>query len=327
MCYEMMELRKWLDNNGIEWEDKSTPPNPVMPNYHIERTHFYVNGTHFSAIHGFGTYGGFNIITGKDSGLLELMYEHEDGEPKGFLTASDVINIVKDFLPKDKDVDMKKKLTKANIEELAFKIADYLDKELKDDAYCIYFNNKRINGYKTPRIIEEDCNPLDYFEYAATHHIISISSEGNLYEWYNNFFYEFPKELQKLFEQYRIYFEQGNSWNWTACPLDDDMEIEYTLYEKEPDPINVRRESGFDREDQFKAIACLWDVLTYANPDEGSCVIGAGIEFRYNGIKYFISSPPRYQCSVSWERHSDDIIDILRKLGCTGVYYNPGRLD
>lgn len=89
---EMERLRMMLDYNGLEWADKSDNKIPDMA---IERTHLYFGETLCSIIHGYGTYGGYNLFTERDEGLLELMCEKVNGgEPLGELTADDVIVII-----------------------------------------------------------------------------------------------------------------------------------------------------------------------------------------------------------------------------------------
>lgn len=88
MCPEMQELRTWLDNNGIDWEDVSTG----MEGCWIDRTHFEYNGVKWSVINGNGTYGGTDFLSGVNAGLLEIMGAGKD--PIGWLTAADVIEII-----------------------------------------------------------------------------------------------------------------------------------------------------------------------------------------------------------------------------------------
>lgn len=85
ICEEMLKLRDWLNENGIGWEDVSDE--------WISRTHFVVNDCFFSVVHGRGTYGGVSCF-GKDYGLLECMIGNH--EPIGYLTAEDVIEMIKE---------------------------------------------------------------------------------------------------------------------------------------------------------------------------------------------------------------------------------------
>ena len=90
VCEEMKKLRKWLDENNIEWKDLSTN----MPFNNICRTHFTVNGYFFSVIHGYGSYGGWDSFY-RDQGLLECMIGNH--EPVGWLTAEDIVEQIKDI--------------------------------------------------------------------------------------------------------------------------------------------------------------------------------------------------------------------------------------
>ena len=85
MPEEMVKLRKMLDDKGIAWKDKSSEYMGFLDVNgfdRIYRTHWDVDGKHYSAICGIGTYGAFR-------GDLELMID--DTEPWGYLAADDVI--------------------------------------------------------------------------------------------------------------------------------------------------------------------------------------------------------------------------------------------
>ena len=86
VCVEMRKLRDWLKENSINfWDDSDAT---------ICRTKFKIKKNRFSVIHGRGTYGGYNPFTKVDSGRLECQdYNHPD--PLGFLTAEDVIALVR----------------------------------------------------------------------------------------------------------------------------------------------------------------------------------------------------------------------------------------
>ena len=73
-----------LDDMGIKWKDVSS--HCKFEEILIYRTHFEHKGRHISVIIGRGTYGG-------DKGLLE-MRDGQD-EPEGYLTAEDIIKILK----------------------------------------------------------------------------------------------------------------------------------------------------------------------------------------------------------------------------------------
>lgn len=93
VCEEMQKLRDWLDQNSIQWLDVS---DDFADGFWICRTHFYIDEYKVSVINGSGTYGGF--IFGKEqsnAGLLEV-WADRSGEPVGYLTAEDAIQLLKD---------------------------------------------------------------------------------------------------------------------------------------------------------------------------------------------------------------------------------------
>ena len=96
MVDEMIKLRKILDDRNIEWQDESSHYKLSMGGeIVIDRTHFTVKGHSFSAINGFGTYGGYTARKEDNLGKIELMELggalFNDGEPIGHLFADDVI--------------------------------------------------------------------------------------------------------------------------------------------------------------------------------------------------------------------------------------------
>ena len=103
LCEEMKKLRKLLTEKGIEWHDESTiytedfigmikSTMPYFVDNSIYRTHFDIDGIHYSVINGFGTYGGFDLIERKNYGLLECMID--DNEPVGWLSANNIMDMI-----------------------------------------------------------------------------------------------------------------------------------------------------------------------------------------------------------------------------------------
>ena len=110
MCKEMIKLRKLLTERKIDWQDASLiyPEEKIEMLYQtvgtkldqerqyfdltIYRTHFDVNGTHYSVINGFSTHGGFEPYENKNYGLLECMVD--ENNPIGWLSADDIINMI-----------------------------------------------------------------------------------------------------------------------------------------------------------------------------------------------------------------------------------------
>lgn len=77
MTNEMVLLRNRLTANGISWSDHSDAV--------VDRTHFHLNRTLFSAAHGYNTMG-------EHMGKLELWDFH--GDPVGYLTSDDIAKLL-----------------------------------------------------------------------------------------------------------------------------------------------------------------------------------------------------------------------------------------
>lgn len=217
------------------------------------------------------------------------------------------------------------KLTKIKIEKMANEIMKFLKKENMLSGTCIYYNNKRINDGK---LEDDEFDPHDYFEYAAYSHILSMSFDGEFYEMMNYSGGTKLSKFNKILDKYGVYYELGNAWNLTLY-LDDyeNGEAEYTYYEKEPDPISINTYNLDEIAPELKNIVIAWQELQETVGDVGSCVLGAGFNFKYNGIQYFMSPCSRFQGSMSWEKHKNVIKKMLENLGATNIYYDWGCMD
>lgn len=230
---------------------------------------------------------------------------------------------------------MKKVLTKSLIEQLVDDITAFLDKNHMQDGVCIYFNNKRIVSegffdgenltYKWMQ--EENIDPHDYFDYAAYNHILSMSFEGTLYDVLNFYFGNREVQFRQIFENYGLYFELGNAWNLTACAIDDDLQVEYTIYTPDKPTTHLYYHSKDCYIQELATIMEVWFRLSSANGNAGSCVLGAGFEFEYKDEKYFMHACSPYQGSLSWEADKDLIEAMLKGTGATNIHYHWGSMD
>lgn len=229
-----------------------------------------------------------------------------------------------------------KKLTKTNIDALAKEIIEFLETKELANSVSIYYNNKVVRSkgkwdadynYIPCWVTEEDVNPHDYFEYAAYNHILSMSFEGGLYDVLNYSFGHREEEFRAIFEKYGLYFELGNSWNLSAYPDDDDMEIEYTKYEKPKPTITLYHQNRMAYPMALRKIMEEWYFQSYLNGDGGSCVLGAGFCFEWEDNKYFMCSCSPYQGSLSWEIGKHNIKKMLEDIGATDIYYKWGNMD
>ena len=233
------------------------------------------------------------------------------------------------------------KITKKTIEEIAEKIISVLCKEELAGDVGIYYNNKRTwitqkldKDWNSTWIREDEdnINPHDYFKYAAYNHIISISTEGPLYDRLNYGSGSFPKELEQIFDDYGIYYEMGDSWNLSFFPVDDEENrIEYTLYEEPQPPVYIYLMGDLTvcekAPKEFEPIMQEWWKRSKATGDYGCCVIGAKIEFEYKSVKYEMAPCSPWQGEGSWEPHVEYVKEELRKLGATNIYWDYGILD
>ena len=83
ICKEMVKLRKYLDEEGIEWYDASS-----HDELWICRTTFEINRFRWSVI-------GSGVLDENNQGILELMCDYVNGgESVGWLKAYDVIDYI-----------------------------------------------------------------------------------------------------------------------------------------------------------------------------------------------------------------------------------------
>lgn len=220
------------------------------------------------------------------------------------------------------------KLTKKDIEQMANDIMCLLLAHYLEEDVSIYFNNKRMDKDG----IEEDINPKDYLEYAANNHILSMSFEGRFNHILNDYldatYCDFIiNKFNDILNEYHVYYELGNSWNLTCYPADDDLEVEYTYYESEPEPIRIWNNEDETIPKCLRQIRKIWEVLQKRIGDVGSCVVCAGFEFTYEGKRYFMTPPGFFQGSISWETDKDAIHEMLEIFGATEIRYDWGVMD
>lgn len=226
-------------------------------------------------------------------------------------------------------------LTKTKIRELVTKIEDFLrENEMLEDV-SIYFNNKRRSwglDYETKEYVvreEDDINPHDYFEWAATKHILSMSFEGGLYYVLNGYGDgSLAEAFLELFEEYEIFYELGDAWNLSCYPGYDNMEIEYTDYSEsvkpEPEYIYLNKKGVLP---ELNNIMNIWYELSEKTGDKGCSVIGEGMLFEYKGKEYKMSSCSPWQGEGSWTPHIGVVREMLESIGATNITWNCGYMD
>ena len=226
------------------------------------------------------------------------------------------------------------KITKTDIERLANEIIAFLEAYDIANDVSIYYNGDVVrsrteykgNGeYSYTWVKTKNVDPHKYFEYAAYDHILSMSFEGGLYDVLN---YDGGRKMDKfmeILEKYGLYYELGNSWNLTCC-LIYDVEVEYTYYERPKEMIRLYR-GDFSTPSELQNIMDIWYDLSKNEGDKGSCVLGAGFKFKWNGEEYFMPAQSPWQGSLSWEAHKDVVQKMLEDISATEIYYKWGIMD
>jgi len=122
-------------------------------------------------------------------------------------------------------------MDKEKIEQLAKEIYDFCVKNELWDDNCIYFNGKawsscsKWNGEEGKKIGErlyeyENKDPKTYFQWVAEPNILSMSFEGGLNYLLNEYLMcgrKLLKEFTNIFNKYGLYYELGDSWNFTVA--------------------------------------------------------------------------------------------------------------
>lgn len=217
-------------------------------------------------------------------------------------------------------------LTKNKICQLGQKILFLLEKYDASDMVEVYCNNDQLTISKGIIWTKKDVDPHKIFDYAAYDHILSMSFEGKFYEEMNHRGGRLKKKFDELVGSYDLYYELGNSWNLTMIPLNPEDKIAYTHYEKPKERIRLHYWST-NVPYLLRNIMNIWFSKAKAYGDKGSCVIGAGFSFDYNGDEYFMSACSPYQGSLSWEDSKDEIESELRTIGCENIKYDWGIMD
>lgn len=90
---------------------------------------------------------------------------------------------------------------------------------------------------------------------------------------------------------------------------------------------------GGDRDEIIKVpeklieIQNTWAEWAREYGDRGSCVLGAGFEFDYEGQRYKMPPTGPWQGSCSWEASREQIEDRLKEAGATNIRYHWGHMD
>lgn len=218
-----------------------------------------------------------------------------------------------------------KTLTKAAIEKMAYEVQALCIKKGWNDT-VIYFNNKKIYanyyGHTNDEVIE-NADPHNWLSYAAYDHILSMSFEGDLYDYINFVDITCPP-LERIFTKYGVYFDLGTYTELSVFPIDNNMKVEYTKYDRPKERQYIVRWQEY-KDVRIKALIGLYEKEMRNKKPCGSCIIGDGIEFELDGNLYTFDT--------NWQQSDapSEVIEVCREyleaIGAKNIWYNPGRLD
>jgi hypothetical protein len=79
--------------------------------------------------------------------------------------------------------------------------------------------------------------------------------------------------------------------------------------------------------DKLLQIQNTWAEWAREYGDVGSCVLGAGFEFDYEGQRYKMPPTGPWQGSCSWEASRNQVEELLKEAGATNIRYHWGHMD
>lgn len=119
-----------------------------------------------------------------------------------------------------------KVLTKGDIEQMAMEVVGYCHVMGYKDVF-LYYNGKRLDVCTME--IEDKADPHDFIKYCPYNHTFSMVVDDPEYDLQEDIFYEMG--ITNIFKRYGLYADMCDSWNCSCYPIDDDLEIEYTIYD------------------------------------------------------------------------------------------------
>ena len=70
-----------------------------------------------------------------------------------------------------------------------------------------------------------------------------------------------------------------------------------------------------------------WYLLSKETGDKGCCVVGAGMNFEYQGIPYKMAVCSPWQGENSWTPHVPAVKEMLKNIGAINISWDCGRMD
>lgn len=221
------------------------------------------------------------------------------------------------------------KLTRSDKEKIVKGLVEVFQKYEADDSVLFYYDGVRakVDSKTGKLVVEYGFNPRDYFDY-CNENTVSISFDGSpIYEILNGYaspelFESLHNDIENVIEPFGLYYELGNTWNLSLYDINPDNG-------NDPEPREEPIYIGIDSEvpEELKEISLWWKEKADAYGDHGSCVIGAGFKFQYQGKSYFMPPLTGWQGSCSWEAFVNEVQAMLESIGATNIVYNWGVMD
>lgn len=241
-----------------------------------------------------------------------------------------------------------RKLTKADLENLAKEIRRWASKNKLGKDWSLFYNGIRLcyplergddGHYKYRRLpAREEKNPLDYCEYFPEEFIMGISYDGVMYDCINGYDkWKAYDKLEGILSSYGLYLEHCDSCHACMCEAEFGMEVEYTICERKKiirlyRPGRSSYEHDYSNENpeyprELDKVMNFWMEESTKVGDIGGCVLGEYLEFVYKGKRYRMSAQSPYQGEMSWIQPLPEVKAMLTEMGVTEMYFNHGRLD
>lgn len=227
------------------------------------------------------------------------------------------------------------RLTKDGIEALAKEVRKWAGTNHLGQDWSLFYNGKRFThplvkdaegNYKYTHRTEKDVNPLNYCEWFDEKFIMGMSYDGIMYECINGYnrlkAYE---KLELIAHDYGLYIEHCDSCHCLFAPNGDIEDYEYTWFAKEK-PIYLYNPTDAPT-NAIEDIMHYWHTESAKAGDHGGCVIGAYLEFWFNGNPYRMLPQSPWQGELSWLEPLDKVKQMLTEAGATEIIWNCGRLD
>ena len=145
---------------------------------------------------------------------------------------------------------------------------DWLIRNELDMDVSIYYNNQKMthkyhfdkdyNIVDDGIVTEKDVDPHQITQWAAHNHILTMTFEGGLYSLLNYRGGKLEIEFENLFNKYGLYYELGEAWNLTCYPIYNELEVEYTIYEKPQPTIYLYRHEASNNPPELQKVEITW---------------------------------------------------------------------